>query len=383
MYLYNFLAIFVSLTLCVIFIIGSAQGEAIDYDTAVRTCYLDGELANRDPGILELGQSYWVSGKRVELGCPRKGHCSRLEIGKTRKSPTQSLDFICVKRSQSSSLTRMAVQCADGYDVASITSYQDINELYNRSLFPTNRTMIISNFNRSGFQTRCKTVVRTDTGVNFSYRDCGSLLPSLCNNTTDLGDLLTTLTITEYKVQTTTDGRAPVFRDLSISEPSTSDDVTQPESTSRSLPEVEELPWKPDKNEISLFGLGLSAVHLLSIGTALVLSFIVLLVILCVLVKRNRRHRKARDNPPSVKDNENEYASWFSSREQLTEGSKGSGNEGSHYMTIPADMEYLPLDVITAPDSHVYSSLAPSAGRTRVFGREAPLVFSPMTKRTA
>lgn len=277
----------------------------------------------------------------------------------------------------------MAVQCADGYDVASITSYQDINELYNRSLFPTNRTMIISNFNRSGFQTRCKTVVRTDTGVNFSYRDCGSLLPSLCNNTTDLGDLLTTLTITEYKVQTTTDGRAPVFRDLSISEPSTSDDVTQPESTSRSLPEVEELPWKPDKNEISLFGLGLSAVHLLSIGTALVLSFIVLLVILCVLVKRNRRHRKARDNPPSVKDNENEYASWFSSREQLTEGSKGSGNEGSHYMTIPADMEYLPLDVIPAPDSHVYSSLAPSAGRTRVFGREAPLVFSPMTKRTA
>lgn len=381
--MYNFLAIFVSLTLCVIFIIGSAQGEAIDYDTAVRTCYLDGELANRDPGILELGQSYWVSGKRVELGCPRKGHCSRLEIGKTRKSPTQSLDFICVKRSQSSSLTRMAVQCADGYDVASITSYQDINELYNRSLFPTNRTMIISNFNRSGFQTRCKTVVRTDTGVNFSYRDCGSLLPSLCNNTTDLGDLLTTLTITEYKVQTTTDGRAPVFRDLSISEPSTSDDVTQPESTSRSLPEVEELPWKPDKNEISLFGLGLSAVHLLSIGTALVLSFIVLLVILCVLVKRNRRHRKARDNPPSVKDNENEYASWFSSREQLTEGSKGSGNEGSHYMTIPADMEYLPLDVIPAPDSHVYSSLAPSAGRTRVFGREAPLVFSPMTKRTA
>lgn len=381
--MYNFLAIFVSLTLCVIFIIGSAQGEAIDYDTAVRTCYLDGERANRDPGILELGQSYWVSGKRVELGCPRKGHCSRLEIGKTRKSPTQSLDFICVKRSQSSSLTRMAVQCADGYDVASITSYQDINELYNRSLFPTNRTMIISNFNRSGFQTRCKTVVRTDTGVNFSYRDCGSLLPSLCNNTTDLGDLLTTLTITEYKVQTTTDGRAPVFRDLSISEPSTSDDVTQPESTSRSLPEVEELPWKPDKNEISLFGLGLSAVHLLSIGTALVLSFIVLLVILCVLVKRNRRHRKARDNPPSVKDNENEYASWFSSREQLTEGSKGSGNEGSHYMTIPADMEYLPLDVIPAPDSHVYSSLAPSAGRTRVFGREAPLVFSPMTKRTA
>lgn len=98
---------------------------------------------------------------------------------------------------------------------------------------------------------------------------------------------------------------------------------------------------------------------------------------------RNRRHRKARDNPPSVKDNENEYASWFSSREQLTEGSKGSGNEGSHYMTIPADMEYLPLDVIPAPDSHVYSSLAPSAGRTRVFGREAPLVFSPMTKRTA
>lgn len=117
------------------------------------------------------------------------GLCSRLEIGKTLRSLTQSLDFICgksisnqmnseifsvlivpirvpkltvlnvthsmhtlilVKRSQSSSLTRMAVQCADGYDVASITSYQDINELYNKSLFPTNRTMIISNFNRPG-----------------------------------------------------------------------------------------------------------------------------------------------------------------------------------------------------------------------------------------
>lgn len=65
---------------------------------------------------------------------------------------------------------------------------------------------------------------------------------------TDLGDLLTTLTITEYKVQTTTDGRAPVFRDLSTSDLSTSDDVTQSESTSRSPPEVEEQPWKPDKN---------------------------------------------------------------------------------------------------------------------------------------
>lgn len=52
---------------------GSAQGEAFDYETAVQTCYLDGELVNRDPGILKLGQSYWVSGKRVELGCPRKG----------------------------------------------------------------------------------------------------------------------------------------------------------------------------------------------------------------------------------------------------------------------------------------------------------------------
>lgn len=52
---------------------GSAQGEAFDYETAVQTCYLDGELVNRDPGILKLGQSYWVGGKRVELGCPRKG----------------------------------------------------------------------------------------------------------------------------------------------------------------------------------------------------------------------------------------------------------------------------------------------------------------------
>uniref|UniRef100_A0A8W8MQV1 Uncharacterized protein n=1 Tax=Magallana gigas TaxID=29159 RepID=A0A8W8MQV1_MAGGI len=189
--------------------------------------------------------------------------------------------------------------------------------------------------------------------VNFSYRDCGSLLPSICNNTSDLSDLLTTLTITEYKVQTTTDDRAPVFRDLSISDPPTSDHVTQPESTSRSLPEIEELPWKPDKNEISVFGLGLSAVHILSIGAALVLSFLVLLVIICVLVKRNRRHRKARDNPPSVKE-----------------------NEESHYMTIPADMEYQPLNVIPAPESHVYSSVAPSAGRTRVFGRVAPLVSS-------
>lgn len=92
--------------------------------------------------------------------------------------------------------------------------------------------------------------------------------------------------------------------------------------------------------------------------------------------RRNRRHRKARDNPPSVKENENDYASWFSSKEQLTEGSKGSGNEESHYMTIPADMEYQPLNVIPAPESHVYSSVAPSAGRTRVFGRVAPLVSS-------
>lgn len=60
------------------FITGSVQGEAIDYDTAVRTCYLDGELANRDPGILELGRSYWVSGKRVELGCPRKGTIAQI-----------------------------------------------------------------------------------------------------------------------------------------------------------------------------------------------------------------------------------------------------------------------------------------------------------------
>ena len=47
-------------------------------------------------------------------------------------------------------LTRMAVQCADGYDVATITSYDDINNLYNRFIFPTNVSMVINNFNMSG-----------------------------------------------------------------------------------------------------------------------------------------------------------------------------------------------------------------------------------------
>ena len=47
-------------------------------------------------------------------------------------------------------LTRMTIQCADGYDVATIASYDDINYLYNRSIFPTNRSMIINNFDMSG-----------------------------------------------------------------------------------------------------------------------------------------------------------------------------------------------------------------------------------------
>lgn len=86
-----------------------------------------------------------------------------------------------------------------------------------------------------------------------------------------------------------------------------------------------------------------------------------------VSVYRNHRHKDNRD-PPSVKDNENEYASWFSSKEQLTDGSHDNREEGSHYMTIPADMEYLSLQQIPANEGHVYSSVAPP-GRTRVFGK--------------
>lgn len=44
--------------------------------------------------------------------------------------------------------------------------------------------------------------------------------------------------------------------------------------------------------EISVFGLGLSAAHILSIGAALVLSFLVLLVIICVLVKRYEQYER-------------------------------------------------------------------------------------------
>ena len=44
----------------------------------------------------------------------------------------------------------MTVQCADGYDVATIASYDDINNLYNRFIFPTNVSMVINNFNMSG-----------------------------------------------------------------------------------------------------------------------------------------------------------------------------------------------------------------------------------------
>ncbi|XP_078336942.1 uncharacterized protein LOC111132418 [Crassostrea virginica] len=331
----------------------TSSQEVLKYDTAVQRCQLDESLMRSNPDLLEPGQGYWIGRKSVELGCSAKsGVCTRLIIGQTLKSRTQSLDLICAASSSRRVLTRMAVQCADGYDVATIASYDDINYLYNRSIFPTNRSMIINNFDMSGFRIRCGAVHREGQKVEVSYRDCGDLLPAVCG-TTDKNDLLKTLTIIEYSASRFKS--VPSTNHVTVSEVYSSTNSDSAEGT------------KEQQNGTSLFGLGMGSVHLVSIGVGVVLSFIVLIIIIIVLVKRNHRHKDNRD-PPSVKDNENEYASWFSSKEQLTDGSHDNREEGSHYMTIPADMEYLSLQQIPANEGHVYSSVAPP-GRTRVFGK--------------
>nr|XP_022335929.1 uncharacterized protein LOC111132418 [Crassostrea virginica] len=341
-------------TVCLLstFTVTSSQ-EVLKYDTAVQRCQLDESLMRSNPDLLEPGQGYWIGRKSVELGCSAKsGVCTRLIIGQTLKSRTQSLDLICAASSNRRVLTRMAVQCADGYDVATIASYDDINYLYNRSIFPTNRSMIINNFDTSGFRIRCGAVHREGQKVEVSYRDCGDLLPAVCS-ATDKNDLLKTLTIIEYSASRFKS--VPSTNHVTVSEVYSSTNSDYAEGT------------KEQQNGTSLFGLGMGSVHLVSIGVGVVLTFIVLIIIIIVLVKRNHRHKDNRD-PPSVKDNENEYASWFSSKEQLTDGSHDNREEGSHYMTIPADMEYLSLQQIPANEGHVYTSVAPP-GRTRVFGK--------------
>ena len=54
----------------------------------------------------------------------------------------------------------MTVQCADGFEVAKITSYDDINNLYNRFIFPTNVSMVINNFNMSGDNNFLVTIIQ-------------------------------------------------------------------------------------------------------------------------------------------------------------------------------------------------------------------------------
>ncbi|XP_056001304.1 uncharacterized protein LOC125664807 [Ostrea edulis] len=349
----------------------SQAGDESDYEAAVHGCTLadDVEISRADSGDLDPEQSYWISGKQLELGCQPRGSCTRLVVGQIRRSGKQSLDYICMDPLSSRRLTRMAVQCADGYDVANITTYEDINYLYNRSVFPINRTMVIRNFYRPGYQTRCRTATRGDTGVTFTYRDCHSSLPSLC--ITGASGSLTTLTIIEYdNIKTRIKARIPdqrteVFQVLSTMGPI----VTLFDNATRTDDDKLQRDIQQN-NDAGLFSLG--PVHLLSIGFALVLTFIVLLIIIIVLIKRNRR-QKVLGTPPSIKDNENEYASWFSSKEQLTEGSKGSNEgEGCHYMTIPADRDYQSLELFDqtpANLSHVYTSVT-SSGQARVFGKK-------------
>ncbi|XP_022342417.2 uncharacterized protein LOC111136103 [Crassostrea virginica] len=307
------------------FTVTSSQ-EVLNYDTAVQRCQLlDEGLMRSNPDLLEPGQGYWIGTKRVELGCSAKGVCTQLMIGQTLKSRSQSLDLICAVSSTRRVLTRMTVQCADGFKVATITSYDDINNLYNRFIFPTNVSMVINNFNMSGFRTRCGAGYREERRVRVSYRDCGDLLPSVdvCNRT-DESDLLKTLTIFEYDV--------PRSNHVTVSGEGT-----------------------------SLFGLGIGFVHLVSIGVGVVLSFIVLIIIIIVLVKRN--HHKDNKDPSSVDAKKKEGAFWSFSKQQLTDGSRDNMEEGSHYMTIPADTEYLALQQDPVDDSHVYSSPMAPSGR--------------------
>nr|XP_022342417.1 uncharacterized protein LOC111136103 [Crassostrea virginica] len=316
------------------FTVTSSQ-EVLNYDTAVQRCQLDEGLMTSNTDLLEPGQGYWIGTKRVELGCSEKGVCTQLMIGQTLKSRSQSLNVICAASSTRRVLTRMTIQCADGYDVATITSYDDIINLYNRFIFPTNVPMVINNFNMSGFRTRCGAGYREGRRVRVSYRDCGDLLPSvdICNRT-DESDLLKTLTIIEYDV--------PRSNHVTVSEISNSTNSDSGEGT-------------------SLFGLGMGSVHLLSIGVGVVLAFTVLIIIIIVLVKRN--HHKDNKDPSSVEGKKKEGASWSSSKQQLTDGSRDNMEEGSNYMTIPADTEYLELQQDPVDDSHVYSSSMAPSGR--------------------
>ncbi|XP_061196705.1 uncharacterized protein LOC133204981 [Saccostrea echinata] len=340
-------------------------GVTSDYDTASQNCPLvnDFELKSSDFGAMEPGQSYWVSGKLVELGCRTRDNCSRLVVGQTRGSPSQSLDFICRNLVSREHLTRMAVRCANGYEVASIMSYEDIRNLHNRTVFPTNRAMIIRNFNKPGYLETCKVVKLEGDRMTFSYQPCSVSLPPLC--LTGKRNSLTTLIIEDYSSVNSKvpNQRKNRFRPLTTLSPTVSNVTLQDNITRTDVVALE-------NNDIRLFGLG--PIHLLSIGTAVIFTFIVLLVIIIALIKRNRRERETSD-PPSVKDIQNEYASWFSSKEQLTEESKGNGEgeDECHYMTIPADREYQSLDLLeqSPEQSHAYTSIATS-NRTRVFKKK-------------
>lgn len=80
-------------------------------------------------------------------------------------------------------------------------------------------------------------------------------------------------------------------------------------------------------------------------------------------VSVHRNHHKDNKDPSSVEVKKKEGASWSSSKQQLTDGSRDNMEEGSHYMTIPADTEYLALQQDPVDDSHVYSSPMAPSGR--------------------
>lgn len=50
-------------------------GDESDYEAAVHGCTLadDVEISRADSGDLDPEQSYWISGKQLELGCQPRG----------------------------------------------------------------------------------------------------------------------------------------------------------------------------------------------------------------------------------------------------------------------------------------------------------------------
>lgn len=81
------------------------------------------------------------------------------------------------------------------------------------------------------------------------------------------------------------------------------------------------------------------------------------------IVSVHRNHHKDNKDPSNVDAKKKEGAFWSSSKQQLTDGSRDNMEEGSHYMTIPTDTEYLALQQDPVDDSHVYSSPMAPSGR--------------------